>query len=208
MKSLEEIFHRIFSHCLTCSQTTSSLCTQSSSWHHYLLALGGGHPANTKQISCLVVCCVVLFEGRKGMCVKFWEKKRSTSTHEDKNVSTPFPFFTLVGVKLLCLSVAQGWPGTDHFLCYQARLVWRILYCSLIFWRRCHWDKFCIFSISVNLNENNNFEHDCKTGSECGFFFCGMLSLLPVYFLPLLPIPVFSNTFLLCVECNQIVLEL
>lgn len=67
--------------------------------------------------------------------------------------------------------VAQGWAGTDHFLWYQARLVGRMWCCSLIFWRSCHWDKFCIFSISVNLNENNNFKHDCKTGSECGFFF-------------------------------------
>lgn len=34
-----------------------------------------------------------------------------------------------------------------------------MLFCSLIFWRSCHWDKFCIFSVSLNLSEKNNFEH-------------------------------------------------
>lgn len=47
-----------------------------------------------------------------------------------------------------------------------------------------------------------------KQVQNVDFFFYGMQSMLPLYLFPILPIPLFSNIWLLYVKYNQIVLEL
>lgn len=81
------------------------------------------HTMNPKQMSLSfpLFFSFVLVEGRKGMCVKSWGRKRNSSTQENSNVFSPFPF-TLVGVKLLCLirSTRLGWDWPFFVIPSQA----------------------------------------------------------------------------------------